>query len=101
MTETVIKGSIRLIKHIDAELENLENAPTPQAEAEIPAATDPSAPEAPHILLARTPHRRMRRELQLPMMQRTQPNRQRKKHKCPIKPTRKRRPSLSQKQPIR
>ena len=45
MTETVIKGSIRLIKHIDAELETSENAPTPQAEAEIPAATDPSAPE--------------------------------------------------------
>lgn len=45
VTETVIKGSIRLIKHIDAELETSENAPTPQAEAEIPAATDPSAPE--------------------------------------------------------
>ena len=45
VTETVIKGSIRLIKHIDAELENPENAPTPQAEAEIPAATDPTAPE--------------------------------------------------------
>ena len=45
VTETVIKGSIRLIKHIDAELEPPENAPTPQAEAEIPAATDPSAPE--------------------------------------------------------
>ena len=45
VTETVIKGSIRLIKHIDAELETPENAPTPQAEAEIPAATDPTAPE--------------------------------------------------------
>lgn len=45
VTETVIKGSIRLIKHIDAELETSENAPIPQAEAEIPAATDPSAPE--------------------------------------------------------
>ena len=33
VTETVIKGSIRLIKHIDAELENPEDAPTPQAEA--------------------------------------------------------------------
>ena len=78
VTETVIKGSIRLIKHIDAEL------------------------ETPHILLARTPpHRRMRRKLRLPMMQRTQPNRQREKPQCPIKPTRKRRPSLSRKQPIR
>lgn len=76
MTETVIKGSIRLIKHIDAELENPENAPTPQAEAEIPAATDPTAPEGSAYFVSLTlPHRRMRRELQLPMMQRTQPNR--------------------------
>lgn len=97
VTETVIKGSIRLIKHIDAELETPENMPTPQTEAEIPADR-----KAPHILLARTlPHWRMLRELQLPMMQRTQPNRQRKKPQCPIKPTRKRRPSLSRKQPIR
>ena len=102
VTETVIKGSIRLIKHIDAELETSENAPTPQAEAEIPQQRTPLRRKAPHILLARTlPHRRMRRELQLPMMQRTQPNRQRKKPQCPIKPTRKRRPSLSRKQPIR
>ena len=43
MTETVIKGSIRLIKHIDAELETPENMPTPQTEAEIPAAPEGSA----------------------------------------------------------
>ena len=45
VTETVIKGSIRLIKHIDAELETPENMPTPQTEVEIPAATEPTAPE--------------------------------------------------------
>lgn len=54
VTETVIKGSIRLIKHIDAELETSENAPTPQAEAEIPAATDPSAPEGSTYFVSRT-----------------------------------------------
>lgn len=102
VTETVIKGSIRLIKHIDAELETPENMPTPQTEVEIPAATEPTAPEGSAYLLARTlPHWRMLRKLQLPMMQRTQPNQQREKPQCPIKPTRKRRPSLSRKQPIR
>ena len=45
VTETVIKGSIRLIKHIDAELETPENMPTPHTEVEIPAATEPTAPE--------------------------------------------------------
>ena len=43
VTETVIKGSIRLIKHIDAELETPENMPTPQTEAEIPATPEGSA----------------------------------------------------------
>ena len=45
VTETVIKGSIRLIKHIDAELETPENMPTPRTEVEVPAATEPTAPE--------------------------------------------------------
>jgi len=40
VTETVIKGSIRLIKHIDAELDAAENMPTPQMEAEAPVVTE-------------------------------------------------------------
>ena len=49
-----------------------------------PQQRNPLRRKAPHILLART-----------------QPNRQREKPQCPIKPTRKRRPSLNRKQPIR
>ncbi len=40
VTETVIKGSIRLIKHIDAELEVSESTPVPQMETEAPVVTE-------------------------------------------------------------
>ncbi len=45
VTETVIKGSIRLIKHIDAELESPESTPIPQMETEAPVGTEQSVSE--------------------------------------------------------
>lgn len=42
VTETVIKGSIRLIKHVDMELETPESSPAPQAEIEDTSATEES-----------------------------------------------------------
>lgn len=45
VTETVIKGSIRLIKHIDAELESPESTPVPQMETEAPVGTEQSVSE--------------------------------------------------------
>ena len=46
VTETVIKGSVRLIKHIDAELESSENTPSPQPETDNSSATEVHASEA-------------------------------------------------------